>query len=529
MGLTGSVFPDPDGLGAIPQLFLIIVYGFILLQASKTISAGSEMLLLLYGPGLIGGLVIPIMGALPDGMIILMSGLSGSTPEQTKEQITVGVGTLAGSTIMLLTIPWAAGIYLGRRDIDPETGEAALITEKGKKKPKYTSFTWTQTGVTAFDEIPFMAKTMMATTLLYLVIQIPAFIYQGKKDAFKSESGFALAGLVLSVLTFLAYSIYQVVDARNSEVVEQRQKELEREEWKKGLANKFPAGKSIRNVFDQYDEDHNGYMDRKELAAALKGLGLAADRKEVGAIMAQMDVGGSSGEGKGDERVTFEEFESFVSKAVGVKPQFHHRQSMMKSQARIEPTEINAADPLNEGSDAWGDDVEEEEEEDDMHELTDRQVLFKSLLLLIGGTVIVSVFSDPMVDTINSFANTVNIKAFYVSFVVTPLASNASEVIAGLIFAAKKTNKGISLTFGSLYGAACMNNTFGLAIFMGLVYAKKLEWDYTTETLAIMGVTILVGLNGLKPTIKMWQALLVAALYPLSLIFVAILESAGIQ
>jgi hypothetical protein len=47
-----------------------------------------------------------------------------------------------------------------------------------------------------------------------------------------------------------------------------------------------------------------------------------------------------------------------------------------------------------------------------------------------------------------------------------------------------------------------MNNTFGLAIFMGLVYFRDLEWDYTTETLAIMGVTILVGINGLKPTIK---------------------------
>jgi Ca2+/Na+ antiporter len=405
MGLTGSVFPDPsEGMGAIPQLFLILVYGFILLQASKTISSGSEMLLLLYGPGLVGGLVIPIMGALPDGMIILMSGLSGSTPEEVKEQITVGVGTLAGSTIMLLTIPWAAGVYLGRRDIDDETGEAAVYTDsKGRKKPKLTGFSWGKTGVTAFDEIPFMAKTMMATTLLYLVIQIPAFIYQGKPNAFKKESGFALAGLILSVLTFLAYSIYQVVDAKNGEVVEQRQRELEREEWKKGLNNKFPAGKSIKNVFEQYDADHNGFMDRKELAEALKGLGLAADRKEVAAIMEQMDVGGSSGEGKGDGQVTFDEFEAFVSKICGVKPQIKHRQSVMRVNSK-DAVHINASEPLKEeGADAWGDDVEEEEEDEDhMHELTDTQVLMKALFLLIGGTVIVSVFSgiEPFVDTV---------------------------------------------------------------------------------------------------------------------------------
>jgi Ca2+/Na+ antiporter len=107
-----------------------------------------------------------------------------------------------------------------------------------------------------------------------------------------------------------------------------------------------------------------------------------------------------------------------------------------------------------------------------------------------------------MVDTINGFANVVGISPFYISFLVTPIASNASEVIAGLIFASKKTSKGISLTFGSLYGAACMNNTFGLAIFMGLIYFRELEWDFTTETLAIMGVTVLVGVNGLRTTIK---------------------------
>jgi len=311
--------------------------------------------------------------------------------------------------------------------------------------------------------------------------------------------------------------------------VEQRQRELEREEWKKGLAHKFPAGKSIKNVFDQYDEDHNGFMDRKELAEALKGLGLAADRKEVQAVMDQMDVGSSTGEGKGDQRVTFEEFELFVSKAVGVKPSLKHRQSVMVGH-NADAIHINADDALIAEDNAWGNDVEEEDDEEEhFHELTDRQVLSKALFLLIGGTVIVSVFSDPMVDTINGFAKTVGIPAFYVSFLVTPLASNASEVIAGLIFAAKKTNKGISLTFSSLYGAACMNNTFGLSIFMGLVYFRDLEWDYTTETLAIMGVTILVGINGLRPTVKMWQAVFVASLYPLSLIFVAVLERAGVQ
>ena len=188
------------------------------------------MLLLLYGPGLIGGLIIPIMGALPDGMIILMSGLSGTDPEEIKQQITVGVGTLAGSHHHVADHSLGCCSALGRRDIDPETGEAAVYTDNQGQKPKLTGFSGPtlESPHLMEKEIPFMAKTMMATTLLYLVIQIPAFVFQGKTDALEERKWLcAQAGLILSVITFFAYSIYQVVDSRNGEIVEQRQRELE--------------------------------------------------------------------------------------------------------------------------------------------------------------------------------------------------------------------------------------------------------------------------------------------------------------
>jgi Ca2+/H+ antiporter len=42
-------------------------------------------------------------------------------------------------------------------------------------------------------------------------------------------------------------------------------------------------------------------------------------------------------------------------------------------------------------------------------------------LLLIGGTAIITIFSDPMVDTLSAFAKTIGISPFYVSFLITPL------------------------------------------------------------------------------------------------------------
>ena len=48
-----------------------------------------------------------ILGAVPDGAIVLFSGLG----QDAQNQISVGVGALAGSTIMLLTIPWFLSIF----------------------------------------------------------------------------------------------------------------------------------------------------------------------------------------------------------------------------------------------------------------------------------------------------------------------------------------------------------------------------------------------------------------------------------
>jgi len=119
-------------------VFLGACYAFILFKASKLIADGSEMLMLFMSPGLVGGLVLPVLGAVPDGAIVLFSGLGPDAQEQLK----VGVGALAGSTILLLSIPWAACVWLGRVDLAP-TG-AALY----KNVPKLTGgVSWTRQGV----------------------------------------------------------------------------------------------------------------------------------------------------------------------------------------------------------------------------------------------------------------------------------------------------------------------------------------------------------------------------------------------
>ena len=63
-----------------------------------------------------------------------MSGLGG-TQTEAQEQILVGIGLLAGSTVMLLTILWGSCLLLGRCDLkvdDSHNGSYKLIAEDKK-------------------------------------------------------------------------------------------------------------------------------------------------------------------------------------------------------------------------------------------------------------------------------------------------------------------------------------------------------------------------------------------------------------
>ncbi len=71
--LVSDYFIDPQALpagtsGLVQVLFLAAIYGYALLTASQLISDGSELLLLVPAlAGVVGSIVLPILGAVPDG------------------------------------------------------------------------------------------------------------------------------------------------------------------------------------------------------------------------------------------------------------------------------------------------------------------------------------------------------------------------------------------------------------------------------------------------------------------------------
>jgi len=53
------------------NVFLILVYSYLMFLGAKLLSEGSEILLKILGPGIIGGLFLPVLSSLPDATIIL--------------------------------------------------------------------------------------------------------------------------------------------------------------------------------------------------------------------------------------------------------------------------------------------------------------------------------------------------------------------------------------------------------------------------------------------------------------------------
>lgn len=53
------------------NIFLIVVYSYLMFLGAKFLSDGSEILLEILGPGIIGGLFLPLLSSFPDAVIIL--------------------------------------------------------------------------------------------------------------------------------------------------------------------------------------------------------------------------------------------------------------------------------------------------------------------------------------------------------------------------------------------------------------------------------------------------------------------------
>jgi Ca2+/Na+ antiporter len=621
-----AVWRHPTAGGLAQLGFLAGAYAAVLMKASKMISDGSELLLLLpeIAP-IVGSVVIPILGAVPDGAIVLFSGLGPNA----QKQLSVGVGALAGSTIMLLTVPFFMSVAAGRVGVErgactyaraPGTSRSAPFS----KLPELRGWRahLEQAGVEADPRaMRGGVRAMLLTSLSYVLIQFAAFAFAGRADIAQDEAPFALAALCTCVLCFAGYLFVQIRGARHDAVLEividrareegirsgllslqgafygalteamAEDAEAEVERGESQAAQHGGEGRSplvhhvrknrrfeavVRRFFHQFDHDGNGELDHAELKALLGQLHVPNSPENVAYFLHEMDKDGNAS-------IHFDEFLECMTKLVLQQHGgFVTRPSLVSSNSqRIEVIRVHherrvaSAGADNGGGDgrdqagslvepgsaasqqrgrrssagagadadagvaaaAEAEEEEEEEEEQPPDDLADlpadtqrRRIILRSLRLMFTGTALVLLFSDPMVDVLSEVGEVLHISPFYVSFVLAPLASNASEFIASYAYAQKKSRKTITISLTSLLGAATMNNSFCLAIFMLIIWARGLAWEFSAETIAILFVELSVAAIAWRRVITLKHACLILALFPASLLLVFTLENvAGLK
>uniref|UniRef100_A0A5B7A5G3 EF-hand domain-containing protein n=1 Tax=Davidia involucrata TaxID=16924 RepID=A0A5B7A5G3_DAVIN len=495
---------------ALGNLFLIIVYGYLMFLAATYLSNGSELLLKILGPGIVGGLFLPVLGALPDAMLILVSGLSGSTGT-AQSQVSVGMGLLAGSTVMLLTVIWGTCVVVGKCDL-----QGSIATDGKDIK----GFSLTGSGVSTDIWTSYAARIMAISVIPFLVVQLPQVLH--------STSGRHLAvliALIVSLLLLVSYCLYQVfqpwIQRRRLAYVKHKHlilgilKHLH-SEGRLLTDDGKPNLDFIAKLFTMIDGNGDGSISLPELRAFIVGIRFEEinldEDDAVDKVMKDFDTSHNS-------QIEPEEFINGISKWL------EEAKHSGDSSSKAHPGAIKYLTDFHEQTKKehylLGDQSDKAVEGVENHRWTS----FKAVLLLLLGTVIAAVFADPLVDAVDNFSSATSIPSFFISFIVLPVATNSSEAVSAVIFASRKNLRSASLTFSELYGAATMNNVLCLSVFLALVYIRGLTWDFSSEVLVILIVCIVMGaFASFRTTFPLWTASVAFLLYPFSLALVYVLD-----
>ncbi|KAJ8626085.1 hypothetical protein MRB53_019392 [Persea americana] len=440
---------------------------------------------------------------------MFLSGLSKST-ETAQKKVQIGMGLLAGSTIMLLTLLWGSCVAVGKCNL-------VNSTSFDSQDSKWCSLMGS--GVTTDAPTGHASKIMIISVIPFIVVQLP--------KVFHISSGSRIAvliSLILAVAFLISYCLYQVV----GHCIKKRRVEyVKRKHIMSGFLrhiHKTAMGRLldengklnepvIEKLFHRLDVNHDGHVSSQELTALIVGIDFSnidLDKEDAVVDKAMDDFDTS-----GDRLIDLKEFFNGISRWL----------------EEAKRSVVQGGSSTNKYDDFHVKTWEEYYDMADSHdEIADgvetaTRVSIKDGLMLLLGTVIAAAFADPLVDFVTNFSNATNIPSFFISFIAMPLATNSSEAFSLITSASWKKQRYTSLTFFEIFGGVTMNNLLCLTVFLALVYVRHLTWDFSAEVLVILIVCIVMGLfTSFSTTFPLWTCPIAFLLYALSLVLVYVLD-----
>ncbi|KAL8208788.1 hypothetical protein R6Q57_008200 [Mikania cordata] len=135
----------------------------------------------------------------------------------------------------------------------------------------------------------------------------------------------------------------------------------------------------------------------------------------------------------------------------------------------------------------------EEEDEDDMNVSDNESPLigfWSGLIWLIGMTIIISLLSEYLVDTIEEASTSWGISMSFISIIILPIVGNAAEHAGAIIFAYK--NK-LDITLGVALGSATQISVFvvPMSVIVAWIIGIKMDLDFNLLETGSLALTII--------------------------------------
>ncbi|KAI9083523.1 hypothetical protein K1719_034465 [Acacia pycnantha] len=634
------------------HLFLILVYEYLLFHGESYLVDGGEQVFKILGPGIFGASAFHILSALPESLILLVSGLLGSK-EIAQEYAFTGVGLLAGSSILLLTVVWGTCVITGAQQFN--TDSSLRICDGSNSVPTRLKAYLTGYGITTDLETSQTARIMLVSVIPLIIMQIPNLF----QFSYGPRTVTLIIALIITAIFLLLYFTYQILEPwiqkRRLEYVKRNHllvrilRHVEKSTLERILTKHgSPNISAIRRLFREVDKNEDSVVSASEVKQILlksRSSERSISEEELEDMLRIFNLDDD------DNRITRDEFVSGFIKWLeqtkfAVNKQYMSRKSLKELYQVFEPwiqnkrreqetkkhimpeifrhiqsdlvvnlltedgkpdelairrlfdkldtnkdncisrselrkllTEINiakasidvdeAANKFIEEFDVNRDHViseeefisgfkkwlnsssspsspallsESESEEDilQMWEETDMVVeenqgkavvdkslwaWLKAIINVVVGIAMLSVLAEPLIESVRRFSNSVGINAFFISFILVPLATNAKKAISAVKEASNKKPRTTSLTISEIYGGVFMNNLLGFFAISVLIYGRGIRWEFSAETLVVAVVCVVMGLAAsFKSTFPIWSSFSACLLYPFSLVLVFLLK-----
>ncbi|KAK4786830.1 hypothetical protein SAY86_010663 [Trapa natans] len=431
------------------ELFLIVVYEYLLAAAGHYIASGSDLFFRMFGTGIFGASLFQLLGTIPQVVIMLVSALSSST-DTIESMATMLMAMLAGSAILSLTLIWGTIVVFGSHDLNDNSPPSSSSSTTCFSLPTFKQLFSSSYGVKTDTETKKVARIVLATLVPFLILQLAKIL-----SSSTAERIVILITLIIVVISLVFYCTYEVFQPW---IQQKRYEYVLRKHLKDSLMKKYlttagrPNETLIATLFGKIDKNNDGKISESELYAFILGVqideaGLSTD-DYTQKVMEEFDISKDSqisrqefingvsnwlikasnppspttttSSGRYTPQGTTEERTSLIS-------QVQTGTTSASTSAAATPTSTPISTTTPSGSTWWN--------------------YTKALFFIILGTGFTMLIGQPLMINIQDFASAIGIPSFFISYVVVPLAMSYRQAITAVTSARKMTVKDTSLSF----------------------------------------------------------------------------------